>query len=134
MLCSLLSMTEVIMLEITSSLQKSSRKLKRSMAVLAHVAVLRETSYETTSGGRRPRVLERLSALKLHTDSFFVSTQGWHQTCHFTKTQVKRSLHSRQRSSLRPTRDPSTSSVHDEAQSRQGPPLTHAGKAWPWEP
>ena len=72
MLCSLLSMTEVIMLEITSSLQKSSRKLKRSMAVLAHVAVLRETSYETSSGGRRPRVLERLSALKLHTDSFFV--------------------------------------------------------------
>ena len=71
MLCSLLGMTEVIMLEITSSLQKSSRKLKRSMAVLAHVAVLRETSYETSSGGRRPRVLERLSALKLHTDSFF---------------------------------------------------------------
>ena len=70
MLCSLLSMTEVIMLEITSSLQKSSRKLKRSMVVLAHVAVLRETSYETSSGGRRPRVLERLSALKLHTDSF----------------------------------------------------------------
>ena len=59
MLCSLLGMTEVIMLEITSSLQKSSRKLKRSMAVLAHVAVLRETSYERTSGGRRPRVLER---------------------------------------------------------------------------
>ena len=40
------------------------------------------------------------------------STQGWRQTCHFTKTQVKSSLHSRQRSSLRPTRDPSTWSVH----------------------
>ena len=66
MLCSLLSMTEVIMLEITSSLQKSSRKLKRSMAVLAHVAVLRETSYETSSGGRRPRVLEGTSALKFN--------------------------------------------------------------------
>ena len=42
------------------------------------------------------------------------STRGWRQTCHFTKTQVKRSLHSRHRSSLRPTRDPSTRSVDDK--------------------
>ena len=91
MLCSLLSMTEVIMLEITSSLQKSSRKLKRSMAVLAHVAVLRETSYETSSGGRRPRVLERLSALKLHTDSF-VSAGGSAQHDDLIMSHMRREL------------------------------------------
>ena len=69
MLCSVLSMIEVIMLEITSSLQKSSRKLQRSMAVPALVAVLRESTHEARTRGRGRAQLNPSSPCFLQTDS-----------------------------------------------------------------
>ena len=57
MLSSSLCSLEVNMLDITSSLRKSPRKLTWSIAVPAYIAVEREASCETSSSRRMQRVL-----------------------------------------------------------------------------